>query len=128
MTQTTTKSPSIEVFDPAMCCSTGVCGTDVDQTLLSFAADAAWVSAQGARLVRHNLAQEPLAFVQNTLVAAVLKVTGEKALPLVLLNGEVALSGRYPTRDELTQWLGGEALPELTIAPSGGCGCGGDNC
>lgn len=128
MTQTTTKAPAIEVFDPAMCCSTGVCGTDVDQALVSFAADAAWMSAQGARLVRHNLAQEPLAFIQNPLVAAVLKVNGEKALPLVLLNGELALSGRYPTRDELTHWLGGEALPDLMTLPSSGCGCGGTDC
>ena len=66
--------------------------------------------------------------MQNPVVSAVLKVTGEKALPLVLLNGELALSGRYPTRDELTHWIGGEKLPELTVAVSSGCGCGGENC
>ena len=42
MTQTIAKTARIEVFDPAMCCSTGVCGTDVDQNLVTFAADAAW--------------------------------------------------------------------------------------
>ena len=30
-------------FDPAMCCSTGVCGVDVDPVLAQFAADLKWV-------------------------------------------------------------------------------------
>jgi hypothetical protein len=33
----------IQIFDPAMCCSSGVCGTDVDQQLINFAADVAWL-------------------------------------------------------------------------------------
>ena len=32
---------AIQIFDPALCCASGVCGTDVDQALVSFAADAA---------------------------------------------------------------------------------------
>jgi len=27
----------IDVYDPAMCCSTGVCGPDVDDSLTDFA-------------------------------------------------------------------------------------------
>ncbi|MEI6758670.1 MAG: arsenic metallochaperone ArsD family protein, partial [Chlorobium sp.] len=27
----------IQVFDPALCCTTGVCGVDVDQALVTFA-------------------------------------------------------------------------------------------
>ena len=130
MTQTATKPAQIEIFDPALCCSTGVCGTDVDPNLVTFAADAAWATAQGARLTRHNLAQEPLAFAQNAMVAQMLKVTGESALPLVLLDGQVALAGRYPTREELSRWLGlaGTGLTELTVAAPAAC-CGGDtNC
>lgn len=126
MTQTT-KTAQIEIFDPALCCSTGVCGTDVDQNLVTFAADAAWATAQGASLTRHNLAQEPLAFAQNETVARMLKVTGESALPLTLLDGQVALAGRYPTREELSRWLGlGDAgLSELTMAAPAPC-CGGE--
>ena len=26
--------PNIQIFDPALCCSTGVCGVEVDQNLL----------------------------------------------------------------------------------------------
>lgn len=113
----------MDVFDPALCCSTGVCDPDVDQDLVRFAADAAWAGVQGARLTQHNLAQDPLTFVQHPVVAALLTVNGGQALLLVLANGELALSGRYPTREELARWIGGESLPELCTAPAGGCGC-----
>lgn len=38
----------LEVFDPALCCSTGVCGTDIDQALVNFATDVDWLKKQGA--------------------------------------------------------------------------------
>jgi hypothetical protein len=34
----------IEVFEPALCCATGVCGEDVDQSLVTFSADSHWLS------------------------------------------------------------------------------------
>ncbi len=130
MTQTAIKTARIEVFDPALCCSTGVCGTDVDQNLVSFAADAAWATTQGANLTRYNLAQQPLEFAQNATVAQMLKVTGESALPLILLDGQVALAGRYPTRDELSRWLGTAetGMTELTVTEPAACCCGGNDC
>jgi len=97
---------TIQVFDPALCCSTGVCGVEVDQALVSFSADAEWAQGQGARIERFNLAQQPMAFAENAEVKGALEHGGQGALPLVLMDGQVALSGRYPTRDELAQWLG----------------------
>lgn len=32
---------AIQIFDPALCCASGVCGTEVDQALVTFAADLA---------------------------------------------------------------------------------------
>ena len=40
-------SATIRVFDPAMCCSTGVCGPSVDPDLARFAADVDWLQKQG---------------------------------------------------------------------------------
>ena len=51
----------IQVFDPAMCCSTGVCGPDVDPDLVQFAADLDWLKTQGVIIQRHNRAQKPAA-------------------------------------------------------------------
>lgn len=49
----------LEVYDPAMCCSTGVCGPDVDPALVAFAADLKWVAEQGVEVQRYNLGTEP---------------------------------------------------------------------
>jgi hypothetical protein len=93
---------SIQIFDPALCCSTGVCGVEVDQQLVVFAADVDWAKQNGAAIERFNLAQTPLAFAENPVVKAFLERSG--ALPLILVDGEVALAGRYPNRTELARW------------------------
>lgn len=116
---------TIQIYDPAMCCSTGVCGVDVDEARVAAAADIGWATSQGATIERFNLAQEPLAFAMNEQVSAFLTRSGAEALPLVLLDGEVALAGRYPNRQELARWAG---LPARTTLPmTSGC-CGGSTC
>ena len=92
---------SIQVFDPALCCSTGVCGVDVDQALVTFSADVAWAQQGGAKIARFNLAQQPLAFADNAVVKGFLERSGAEGLPLVLVDGDVALAGRCPNRVEL---------------------------
>lgn len=114
----------IQVFDPALCCSTGVCGVEVDQTLVDFSADVAWASAQGARIERFNLAQTPMAFADNAVVKDFLTRSGPQALPLILVDGQVALAGRYPQRAELARWIGA-SLPAEPAAAAGGCCAGG---
>ena len=104
---------TLQVFDPALCCSTGVCGVDVDQALVGFAADADWAKQNGAQVERFNLAQQPLAFAENAVVKRFLETSGQEGLPLTLLDGEVVLSGRYPSREELTAWLGIAPIPSL---------------
>ena len=113
---------NIQIFDPALCCSSGVCGVEVDQALVSFAADVDWAQQNGAHIERFNLAQQPMVFAENAAVKGMLERSGESALPVTLVDGEVALAGRYPTRDELTRWT---ALAE-PVAP-GSC-CSGGRC
>ena len=117
---------SIQVFDPALCCSTGVCGVDVDQPLVRFAADVEWAKKCGAKIERFNLAQQPLAFAGNAVVKAFLERSGPEGLPLVLVDGEVALAGRYPSKAELGRWAG---LVMLSVEEAqGGSWCGGSKC
>ena len=123
---------TIEVFEPALCCSTGVCGPDVPQELVTFSADLDWLRSQGADVARHNLASEPVAFTGKPAVLAVLQVSGSQGLPLVLVNGAIAMAGRYPNRAELARWAG-TRIPEpvraiLPVAAAGGCCGGGGSC
>jgi AhpD family alkylhydroperoxidase len=96
----------LDVYDPAMCCSTGVCGPQVDPALVRFAADIKWLQAQGVEVRRFSLSQDPGAYVKNELVKRALAEKGEAALPMLLLDGEVLASGRYPERRELAAALG----------------------
>lgn len=100
---------NIQIYDPALCCSTGVCSIDVDQALVSFAADVEWARQNGARVERFDLAQQPQAFAGNALVKALLEQYGQEGLPLVLVNGQQLLAGRYPGRDELAAWMKADA-------------------
>lgn len=116
----------IQVFDPALCCSTGVCGTEVDQKLVDFSADVDWLKRAGGQIERFNLAQQPMAFAKNAEAKAFLERSGAEALPLVLVDGEVAFAGRYPTRKELARLAGVTEQP--SEAPAAGCGCSGKTC
>ncbi len=118
---------TIQVFDPAMCCSSGVCGTDVDQQLVNFSADVDWAKQQGVEIQRFNLAQQPMDFANNQIVRGFLERSGEEALPLILVDGEVALAGRYPHRTELARWAG-ISRPSIEIKPAEGCCSGGKCC
>lgn len=102
---------TVEVFDPSMCCSTGVCGPSVDPVLPRFAADLEWLAQQGIRVTRHNLAQEPAAFAAAPAVQAALTERGTECLPLIMVDGRVVSQGVYPTRAELAGWTGRDRSP-----------------
>ncbi len=95
---------SIQVYDPAMCCSTGVCGTNVEPDLVSFAAMLSQFRSHGIEVERYNLAQQPLAFVQNSAVKTVLETEGVAALPLIFWDRALRLGGRYPNKEERPDW------------------------
>lgn len=116
---------TIHVFDPALCCESGVCGVDAEQALVTFSADLSWARQHGAQIERFNLAQQPLVFAENPTVRKFLERSGQDALPLILVNGEVALAGRYPQRAELARWA---AIAEpAERKPATSC-CAGSRC
>jgi len=111
--------PRLEVYDPPMCCSTGLCGPAVDQKLVRFAADLSWVKEQGVVVERFNLSQQPGAFVKNQAVKQVIDADGGKCLPLILVDGREVGRGQYPSRQELAGFLGitdGQAASLYTAA------------
>ncbi|MFI0433463.1 MAG: arsenite efflux transporter metallochaperone ArsD [Candidatus Nanopelagicales bacterium] len=98
--------PNIHIYEPALCCSTGVCGEDVDQALVTFTADVAALQAAGARIERHNLANDPGAFAANDAVRRFLQIVGSDGLPLTLVDGVTVATGGYPERSELLRLAG----------------------
>lgn len=106
----------IEIFDPAMCCSTGVCGPSVDSNLTRVASAVYSLEKKGNNIKRYNLANDPAAFADNDIVNQVLQEKGVDALPITLLDDRVVKVSDYPTNEEFAVWL--DVSPdELTEKP-----------
>ena len=114
---------TVQVYDKPMCCSTGVCGPEVDPVLPKYAADLDWLKSQGHQVERYNLAQQPQAFIENKAIHHLLSTAGTDCLPVVIVDGEIVSQAVYPSRDDLTGWVGGspdrQSLP--VVEPEGGC-------
>lgn len=122
----------LKIYDPAMCCSSGVCGPSVDPVLAQFAGVLKFAGAQpGIQVERYNLGQEPQAFVENAQVKSMLGNGGEKRLPFIFINDQLWLQGQYPSKEELLDALKIKEKPgSLPIAPApetGSC-CGEEGC
>jgi len=117
----------VELYEPAMCCQTGVCGPSLDQQLIDVREDLRWAESHGAEVARHNLSSDPDAFVASPKVTGLMQAFGEEALPVLVIDGEIVVHGRYPSRDELAQLLAGSESEPL-LQGSEGCGCGPGAC
>ncbi|GGI14075.1 hypothetical protein GCM10007377_09120 [Galliscardovia ingluviei] len=124
----------IDIFDPAMCCSSGVCGENVDQEVVDVAAAVSAARKEGLDVVRHNLASAPLDFASTPVVRDLLESEGAGSLPVVVINGEIVLEGVYPTLAQLRAWarrdsagsldsqVACDGRSELPMASSSCCG------
>jgi len=117
---------TVTVYDPPMCCTTGVCGPSVDPKLAQFAGDLEWLKTKGVSVQRINLAQEPERFVENSIVKEILTRSGEDELPVILVDEKLASLGQFPDRHALVTMAGLEADDSVndTLPSSSGCGCG----
>lgn len=115
---------TIEVYDPPMCCSSGVCGPAVNPALITFAADLEWLKGKGVEVRRYNLAQDLAAFAANETVKAKIAAASTGCLPLILLDGRLVSHSVYPSRRELAEWAGVacEAPPTPLDLPGAGGG------
>ena len=117
---------TIQVYDKPMCCSTGVCGPEVDPVLPRFASDLEWLKSQGHRVERFNLAQQPTAFIENPEVHRLVATLGTTCLPLIVVDGRVVSRQTYPSRDQLALWA--TSLATAAAETDAGSCCGGAQC
>jgi hypothetical protein len=108
----------VEIFDPALCCPTGVCGPSVDPELTRMATAVFILEKKGYDISRYNLASEPAKFAENNIVNQLLHEKGPNSLPITLVNGEVVQSATYPSNQQLAEWFG-ISVEELEKKKSG---------
>ncbi|NNE00903.1 MAG: arsenite efflux transporter metallochaperone ArsD [Pirellulaceae bacterium] len=117
----------IEIYDKAMCCSTGVCGPQVDPVLPRFAADLDWLKSQGHSVVRFNLSQDPAEYAKRERVKQMLADEGVECLPLVIVDDRVVSRSEYPSRENLAMWTGTTITTKAGLPTADGSGCCGGN-
>lgn len=114
------QTKKIEIYEKALCCETGVCGTEVDVELLRITSAVAELKAKGVDIERANLSTKPERFINNAVVSGLIKERGVEILPLTLLDGKVVKEKIYPTNAELEAWAG----IKLSEKKNGGYCCG----
>ncbi len=97
---------AIRIYEPALCCDTGVCGVDLDQSLVEVTATVRSLQDLGADIQRHNLASDPLAFTTDETVRAFMHVVGSTGLPLTVVDGVTVATGAYPSKSQLLAFAG----------------------
>src|SRR5699024_6708707 len=95
----------LEIFDPAMRCSAGVCQPGVDRDLTRSASAVCSVARRGVDVTGYKLANDPSEFIENKKVNHILNEKGSDVLPVTILNGEIVKEFSYPSNEELSTWL-----------------------
>lgn len=125
----------MQIFEPAMCCSTGLCGVSVDPELLRISTVLNTLKNHGIQVERFNLSNAPQEFITNKTVNTFINEKGVESLPVVLLDNEIVLTGRYPTNDEFVtllklpkNYIGVKPTPiRAAIRKTKGCECSGED-
>lgn len=117
----------IEIFDPAMCCPTGVCGPSIDPELLRMATVINALKEKGIIINRYGLSNEPDDFISNKTINDILQKDGVNTLPVTLVDGVIAKKGEYPSNEELSKWLGVEINTNKPEEKQDSC-CGPKGC
>lgn len=114
------------IYEPALCCETGLCGVNVDPELLRISTVLNTLKNEGVEIERFKLNSAPMEFVKNNIVNQYLNDKGVEGLPVVTLDGEIVIEGRYPANDEILTLLN---LPAEMLLPKGAtsCCCGDDD-
>jgi Arsenical resistance operon trans-acting repressor ArsD. len=97
----------VEIFDPPLCCPTGLCGPVLDTTLVDLGEAINALRADGRTVVRHKMAAEPQAFMSNREVYQLIRERQLAVLPITVVRGRIVKTDAYPSLAELRGALDG---------------------
>jgi hypothetical protein len=117
----------IKIYEPSMCCSTGVCGPSVDSELLRITALMNQLNKTKKQMERFNLTDNPMVFVEDKLVNQLLNDKGTDVLPITVVEGKVVKTGAYPSNDEIEKILS-VTLGDQNVENTKGSCCCNDGC
>ena len=93
----------LEIYEPPLCCPTGVCGPAPDPALAILQESILRWKREGIDVERIAINQVPQRFMANPMVVDLLTREGQEVLPIAMLDGKVVCKGTYPTYDQVTR-------------------------
>jgi len=101
------RTADVEIFDPPMCCPTGICGPTIDQALLDLNEMVMALQSQGVSVARYQMTSHPNAFLGNAEVMKLVREQQMAALPITVVRGKVVKTKTYPSLAEVKTHLNG---------------------
>ena len=123
------------IYEPAMCCPTGLCGVGVDPELLRVSTVVSNLEKNGVKVERFNLTNSPQEFVNNKELNERMMNEGVEILPVTVVDGKIIITKRYPTNEEFIKllevpasFLGVDVKTATNKSKSSSCGCSDGKC
>jgi len=113
---------SVKIYDPTLCCPTGLCGVNIDPELMRIAVVVETLKRKGITIERYNLRDNPQVYVDNKVINEFLMKEGAEKLPVTTVDGEIVMKGTYPTNKQIAEWVG-VAEEDLTVKKQSCCCC-----
>lgn len=119
----------MSIYEPAMCCETGLCGVGIDSELLRISTTLSNLKKKGINIKRFNLSNFPQEFIKNEEINKLIMSDGVESLPATVVEGKIIKTKTYPTNAEIAKFLdvpNDYIVDESTQEKKGGCCCGKD--
>lgn len=108
----------IEIFETVTCCSGGI-----DKEIIRISTTVNQLKQEGVEIIRHNLSDEPQAFVDNKVINDYIAEHGIEALPITIVNNEIAKLKVYPTSADFSEWTGVSIDESTVVSETKKCSC-----
>lgn len=95
----------LKIYDPALCCPTGLCGVNIDPELMRIAVVFETLKKKGIPVERFNLRDNPQVYVDNKTINDCLMKESADVFPITTLDGEIVLKKTYPSNAQISEWL-----------------------
>lgn len=105
---------TIKIYDPALCCPTGLCGPNINPELMRLTVVVEILKRKGIIVERFNLRDNPQVYVDNKTINEFLMKEGAEQLPVTTVDGEIVVKGAYPANKQIAEWLN-ISEKELTV-------------
>ena len=103
-----TNETDVEIFDPPMCCPTGLCGPTLDQTLLDVSELIVALQKEGMRVERYQMSSHPQNYLNQPEVMRLVREKQMAALPIIMVRGKIVATGTYPKLTDFQNYLNGD--------------------